>query len=89
VALHGDDLRHRPEYAAATAAYQAAADFINPGPGPAARGTPHHMDAAPPRRSKPAAAQPPPRSSAFGTFVVILLCAGAAVGGFFLVQHFM
>lgn len=87
VALQGDDLRNRPEYVAATAAYQAAVDLINPAP----RGTPHHVDAAQERRSRPrSAARPVPRtSSALGTVVVIFLCAAAAVGGFFLVQQLM
>ncbi len=96
VALHGDDLRSRPEYAAATAAYQAAADFINPvGPAgpfpPQVRGTPQPHDAAAPRRSRPRTAAGPiqSRGSAAGTFVIIVLCVGAAVGGFFLVQHLM
>jgi hypothetical protein len=96
-ALHGgDDLRNRPEYVAATAAYQAAADFINPGVGPgslpAPRGTPPHMAAAPERRSRQRTAStttPPPRGSALGTLAILLLCAVAAVGGFFLVQHLM
>lgn len=101
VALHGDDLRSRPEYAAATAAYQAAVDLISlgpapgpgawgaPGPGPMARGTPasHPVprDSAPRSAARPAVA----RGSAAGTVLVVLLCAAAAVGGFFLVQHLM
>ncbi len=91
VALHGDDLRNRPEYVAATAAYQAAVDFISPGPAP--RGTPPRMDAAPTRRARArsgsAQTTAPRKSSAAGTLVILLLCAAAAVGGFFLVQQLM
>jgi serine/threonine protein kinase len=100
-AIHGgDDLRSRPEYVAATAAYQAASDFINPGMhpgmhpgmGPGPRGTPAHMTAAPERRSRQRPASTttsPPRSSPIGTFAILVLCAAAAVGGFFLVQQLM
>ncbi|HUQ01154.1 MAG TPA: protein kinase [Kofleriaceae bacterium] len=96
-ALHGaDDLRQRPEYVAATAAYQAAAELISPGFGPgvnpAPRGTPAQMTAAPERRSRQRTAStttPPPQGSALGTLAILVLCAAAAVGGFFLVQHLM
>jgi hypothetical protein len=87
VALHGHDLRKQPEYIAATAAYQAAVDLINPVP----RGTPGPHAAAEGRRSGRHSAGRPAarRGSPVGTVLVLLLCAAAAVGGFFLVQHLM
>ncbi len=87
MALRGDDLRGRPEYMAATAAYQAAVDLINPAP----RGTPGPQAVVEGRRSRPHSAAGPTvgSSSGVGMVLVIALCAAAAVGGFFVVQHLM